>query len=255
MKYIQTSVLFFTLVAAVLGIYFAERPPFTHIAAIAVLVATAFGIVQIFRAAGEAEFVQQTVSYLARAVPVHYWWKKEVRKLTQKISSSRGYCLKRIVYSHHGEQDPQASSVLVFASLASDTDRPSGLLVLTPADYGQLAIFGKNKIKSEIERLVSGQWGTGSEEDVANRILDTAEALYNLPRVNEKLEPDMLLHTASTPLVIDFGRVQLSFDPATIEELLSEPPIRRDLRIAEAVEKVDPSVSRFLTLSRQPRSM
>jgi hypothetical protein len=205
MKYIQTTVLFFTLVAAVIGIYFAERQPFTHIAAIAVLVATAFGIVQIFRAANEAAFVEHTVSYLARAAPVHYLWKKEVRELIQKISSSHGYRLKRVWYDRQDERDPQASSILVFESLASKPNRPSGL-VLMPADYGQLALLGKKKMNQEIERLVSAQWSASLDEDVAYRILETAEVLYTLPRLREGFKSAMQPHTGSTPLTIDWGQ-------------------------------------------------
>jgi hypothetical protein len=247
MKYIQTTVLFFTLVAAVLGIYFAEKPPFTHIAAIAVLVATAFGIVQIFRAANEAAFLEQTVSYLARAVPIHYWWKKEIRRRIQNTCSLRGYSLCALLCDRGDPRDAQANSILKFKS-SSSTDR-TGLLVLTPADYGRLAMFDKNEMPREIERLVFGQWGSGSNEDDAERIAETAEAIYSLPRINEGVKSRQMVHTASTPLVIELGAVRLSFDPATVGELLREPPIRRDLRIAEALEKVDSKVSRFLTVS------
>ena len=247
MKYIQTTVLVFTLVAAVLGIYFAQRPPFTHIAATFVVAATAFGIVQIFRAANEAAFLEQTVSYLARAVPIHYWWKKEIRRRIQTACSLRGYSLSALLCDRNDYRDPQANSILEFKSPAS-SDRPSGLLVLTPADYGRLAVFGKNAIPREIERLVSGRWGTGSDEDDAERIAETAEAIYSLPRINEGMKARHTVHTASTPLIIELGSVRLSFDPATVADLLREPPIRRDLKIAEAVEAVDPSVSRFLTI-------
>ena len=59
MNYLQPLTLAFALVAAVLGIYFAETPPFTHIAATAVIVATGIGIVQAVRAEREAAFIRE----------------------------------------------------------------------------------------------------------------------------------------------------------------------------------------------------
>lgn len=68
-------------------------------------------------------------------------------------------------------------------------------------------------------------------------------------RVNEGFKVVMMPHSDSTPLGIEVGPVQLSFGPATVAQLLDEPPILRDLIIAEALEAVDPLLSKYLQVS------
>lgn len=249
MKHTQTIVLFSGLVAAVLGIYYAERPPFTHIAVAAVLVATVVGIVQAYQAANEAAFVQQTLSHLARSTPPSGWWKDKVNKLIQTIGSSEGYLLTKIVFDSSDPDEPDAHSIFIFTSRTTQTERPNGLLVVTPSDYSELSLFAKNEFEKEVRRLVLGSWGGNSERDAAERICETAVALYTVPRVNEGFKVGMSPHSDSTPLRVEVGAVQLLFNPETVTELLGEPPIRRDLRIAEALEAADPLLSKYLKVS------
>jgi hypothetical protein len=150
MKHTQTIVLFFGLVAAVLGIYFAERSPFTHIAVAAVLVATIVGIVQAYQAANEAAFVQQTLSHLARSTPPSSWWKEQVDRSIQTIARSQGYLLTTVVFDNANPRKPDTNSIFVFTSRESQTDRPSGLLVVTPMDYAELSLFSKKELKKEV---------------------------------------------------------------------------------------------------------
>ena len=249
MKHTQTIVLFFGLVAAVLGIYYAERSPFTHIAAAAVLVATVVGIVQAFQAADEAAFVQQTLSHLARSTPPSSWWKEQVDRFIQTTASSQGYLLATVVFDNSNPRKPDTNTIFLFTSRASQTDRPSGLLVVTPADYAELSLFAKNELMREVQRLIFGRWGRTSARDAADRVCGAAVALYTVPRVNEGFKVVMMPHSDSAPLRIEVGPVQLSFDPATVAELLDGPPILRDLRIAEAIETADPLLSKYLKVS------
>jgi len=53
-------------------------------------------------------------------------------------------------------------------------------------------------------------------------------------------------HTASAPLAIELGDVEISFDPEYAQELTRIPAIKRDLLIAEALEKVEPDLGRYL---------
>ena|ERR1700677_4923707 len=138
MKYTQTVVLVLGVIAAILGIYAAEKAPYTDIAAVAVIIAAVVGVAQAFQAAKEADFVKQILSHLARSTPASPWWRTRVRELVQSHASASGYRLDHIVYDARDPDEPDANAIFVFASQAAPGDRAGGVLVLTPAEYAEL---------------------------------------------------------------------------------------------------------------------
>ncbi len=246
MKQPQVLVLALGTMAAVLGIYFAQKAPYTHIAAAAVVLAAVVGIVQASQEAAKAAFVKETLSRLARSVPPSEWWKDKVRDSIQKIAKIRGYSLHLLVFDASDPRNPEANSVFVFRSSSSPGKRPNGLLVVTPVDYAELSLLAKDELEEGVRELVHGRWGTASDADAASRICDTAAALYGVPRPGKGFKVEVRVHHAETPLTVGVGDVHLSFDLTAVGRLLDEPPIRRDLQVAEAIEKLDPGLSKYL---------
>jgi hypothetical protein len=248
MKHTQSIVLVFAFVAAVLGIYYAQAAPFTHIAAAAVLVATIVGIFQALRAADEAAFVKQTLSHLARSVPPSDWWKDKIKTMIQQISVEKGYILGKILFDSSNPKDPEANCIFLFRSEVSHTQYPNGILVLTPADYAQLSTIGEKDLAKAVQCLVFGEWGTNSNSDATHRISETAIALYSLSRIHEGFGVRISSPADSmASLIVELGSTELSFDSITLNEILKLPPILRDLKIAEVVSEADPKLSPYLT--------
>ena len=161
----QTIVLVFEALAAVLGIYFTDTPPYTHVAAACVIAATIVGVVQGVQAAAEARFTQQILSNLARSVPASVWWK-------DKVDTS-------------DPRDPEAHAIFLFESPKSGATRPGGVLILSPADYAELSLTSKRDLEGDIARLAFGEWATGEPAAVASRVSESAVALYSVPRIGQ----------------------------------------------------------------------
>ena len=243
----QTIVLVFGLVAAILGIYVAETPPYTHVAALCVAVATIFGIVQGLQADAEARFVQQVLSYLARSVPASSWWKEHVDDLIQKTGASRGFRLYKAYYDSSDPRDPEAHKIFLFKADQTGATSPGGVLVVTPGDYSQLSLVSKRDLPQEIAELMFGQWADGTAAAAAQRVVEAAVALYSLPRVGKGFRVASQPHGEGKPLVVETGTVRISFDGQPLMDFLRLPPLKRDLAVAKEIEKADPDLTKFLS--------
>jgi hypothetical protein len=246
MNYLQPITLAFGLVASVIGIYFTDTPPFTHIAAAAVVVVTCFGIVQAFQGEREAAFVRETLAHLVRSVPPSHWWKDKVNSFVQQVARSQGYHLEKIVYDRSDFRDPDANSIFLFKSPTSEGEVRNGLLVLTPADYSELSLLRKDELETGVKSLLFAKRTEDSSEAFAKRLSEVSAALYAVPRVGQGFRVAMQPHDASKPLVLEVGQVRLSFDSAAAHALLKQPPVLRHLSIAREIEKADANLSRYL---------
>ncbi|WP_028057670.1 hypothetical protein [Candidatus Solirubrobacter pratensis] len=247
LKNTQIIVLAFGLVAAVLGIYAAQESPYTHIAAGAVAIAAVVAAAQAVQAAREADFVKQILSHLARSTPVSAWWRKRVNELVRTGAASRGYLLDKILFDSSDGDDPAASAIFVFRSADPPDSERTGLLVLTPADYAELSLTSQGRLPKDVAALMTGSWAGSTEADVAARLCQTATALYGLS-TRDGFRVSLTPHSSSTPLTMELGSLRLSFSPSKVAELVAEAPIRRDDRIASAIEAHEPDVARYLQL-------
>lgn len=241
MKYTQSIVLAFGTVAAILGIYAAQKAPYTDIAAGAVVAAGIVGVAQAFQAARESDFVKQMLSHLARSVPPSSWWKKTVNGLVESTASSRGYSLTKILNDASDRDDPEANTIFVFRAVSSSDLDPGGVLVLTPHDYAELSLRTETQVKGDVEALIRGSWSTSPDEDAAHRICDTAVAIYGLTAPGG-FRVGLSMQSEASPLIIEVGQLRLSFGQDELWQLCSAPAIQRDLRIANAIEANDPTL-------------
>lgn len=246
MNYLQPMTLFFGLVAAVLGIYFVDTPPFTHIAAIAVVVATGFGVVQALQGEREAAFVRGTLAQLARSVPPSPWWKDKANSIVQRVARSKGYLFEKIVYDRPDFHDPKANSIFLFKSPTSEGGLMNGLLVLTPADYSELSLLRKDELETAVNSLLFEKRTEDSAEAFAKRLGEVAAALYAVPRVDQGFQVAIQPHDSSKPLEIKVGQVRLSYDSTAVQALLKQPPVLRNLSIAHEIAKADVNLFRYL---------
>jgi hypothetical protein len=242
----QTIVLVFGAVAAVLGIYFTDTPPYTHVAAVCVLAAAIVGIVQGVQAANEARFTQQILSNLARSVPPSGWWKDKVDDLVRRTCASRGYRFYKKVFDTSDLRDPEAHAIFLFESTTPGAARPGGILILTPADYAELSLVSMGELDSEIAQLAFGQWATGSPAAITDRVSESAVALYSLPRINQGFPVVSHPFSETAAMVIETGQARITFGGNDLTRLLTMPPIERDLTIAKALESVDPGLTKHL---------
>ena len=113
------------LVAAVLGIYFAEKKPYTHIAAGAVGIATIAGIFLTIESDRDAAFTRQTLSNLARSVPPSFAWRERVRQAVQDAAATRDYHLYQVVYDKADFHDPDATAIHFFRSSSPAAGGPT----------------------------------------------------------------------------------------------------------------------------------
>jgi hypothetical protein len=241
----QIIILIFTLLAGVLGIYFAQEPPYTHIAAGAVIVATIIGIIQTTQDAKDAAFVKQTLSHLVKSIPPSLWWKAKVNELVIKISKSEGYHCRSAVYTRSDPGDPEADCILLFYKKTEDVE-PAGLLVLTPSDYSDLSSLEVRKLEDGVKHLLFGVLGATSAALVAERVTDTLAALYALARFGQGFKIVTKPLGANNPLTVEVGNARFEFKAPEVERLVQMPPIERDLFLARELEKVEGNLSRFL---------
>lgn len=246
MNYLQLITLACGLIAAVLGIYFAETPPYTHFAATAVIVATVIGIFQAVQAEREAAFIRETLSHLARSVPSSDWWRKKVNSLVQQVGRSQDLLLDRIVYDRSDFHDPEACSIFLFRSPTATGARPNGLLVLTPADYAELSLLRRDELKSAVTGLLLSESVGESLDEFAGRISEVSAALYSVPRVGQGFKVALQINESSKAFVVTVGQVQLAFDTTAVQALLKLRPVERDLQIAREIEKFDVGLARYL---------
>tara|TARA_R110002111_G_scaffold164386_3_gene230551 strand:- start:5697 stop:6446 length:750 start_codon:yes stop_codon:yes gene_type:complete len=248
MKHSQQIILVFGLVAAILGIYYADTSPFTHIAAAAVGIATIVGLYQAFQDARDAAFVQQTLSHLVRSIPPGYWWKEKVADLINQTGRSKGYTLNKLYNDKSDPRDADAQSVFIFSPQSSESSEPSGLLVLTLADYRELSLLGRQELGASIAQLMFSP-GVRAGESIEQRITDTLVILYQLPRINQGFKVSMQPHDLSKPLSVEVGHARLSFEPSTVQLLLTKPPIERDLFLAGELMKFDVELSKYVSIT------
>jgi hypothetical protein len=234
------------LVAAVAGIYFADRPPFTHIAAAAVVVAAAIGIIQALRAEREAAFVRATLAGLARSLPPSPWWKEKVNRLAEEIGKGHGYILQNTVYDRRDFRDPEACSILVFRSPPAKGATRNGLLVLTPRDYSDLSPLGKQELAPAVNQLLLVAPPDSSRKALQRRIGEVAAALYAVPRVGQGFKIATQFDGTSGTLSVTLGHVHLSLDSAAVDRLIKMRPVERDLYVAGEIEKTDPALSHWI---------
>lgn len=249
MKLPGIYILALSLVAAVIGIYFATTSPYTHIAAAAVAAATAIAIVQERQSANEAAYVRHTLNHLARSIPPSFYWRDRVTDHFRRVCEQRGYRFMNQVLDTRN-LDPDARAIYTFSLIATSNDEPSGMIVLAPEDYADLSIIERANLDAAIGELMFGHWGTDDPNDqesirlIGRRIRDIAVSLYGLSRLGQGFRISTTYPDPSSPsLVIGVGKLELSFAVSELEEFFREPPIVRTLRIAEAVEDADSAIS------------
>jgi hypothetical protein len=242
----QTIVLVFGALAAVLGIYFTDTPPYTHVAAACVIAATIVGIVQGVQAAEEARFTQQILSNLARSVPASAWWKDTVDTLVQRVCRARGYLLYKKVFDASDPRDPEAHAIFLFESPKSGSTRPGGVLILSPSDYAELSLISKRDLEGDIARLAFGAWATGEPAAVASRVSESAVALYSVPRIGQGFRVASQPFNDNAPLVIETGHARMAFDGDELKQFLNMPPIERDLIVAQKLATIDTGLTKYL---------
>jgi hypothetical protein len=242
----QTIVLVFGAAAAVLGIYFTDTPPYTHVAAACVIAATLVGVVQGVQAAEEAKFTQQILSNLARSVPASAWWKDKVDTLVQRICRARGYLLYKKVFDASDPRDPEAHAIFLFESPKSGSTRPGGVLILSPSDYAELSLTSKRDLDSEIANLVFGEWARMEPATIAHRVTESAVALYSVPRIGKGFRVASQPFSDAAPLVIETGHARMSFHGDELKQFLNMPPIERDLEIARKLAGIDAELTKYL---------
>ena len=125
-----------------------------------------------------------------------------------------------------------------------DDDYPHGLLVVTPEQYSELSLLGGKALSLGVEDLLWGKWGADSATGATQRVAETAVALYTLAPRERALKISTSPHRGVEPMLIRLGSLELVFDFATVNRLLDEPPIRRDLLVAKALNDLDASVGR-----------
>jgi hypothetical protein len=242
MKHSQTVVLLTGLVAAVLGIFYAQKAPYTYIAAGAVAVACVVGIIQSYYQAREADFAQQILDHLARSIPPSPWWKERIQELVGSSARSRGFILRETWSNSSDPDDVDADTIFVFRSPAPSEDQVSGLLIVSPDQYSELATLARSRLKSGVDDLVHGKWSTGSDMTPARRLARSAAALYGLAHFGSGGFPVKLhINGEDSSATITVGNVDLAVDKAFLDQLCQKPAIIRDLTIARTLERLDPA--------------
>jgi hypothetical protein len=243
------------MIAAIIGIYWAVKPPYTHIAAIAVIVATAIGFLDALKTTKEKEYAEEMLRHLARSLPPNMYWKDTVRRLITQLGRSKGYALQKNYFTGSSFDDPEAKTIFLFGSTNADDSRLKGVLVLTPGDYVELASLGKSRVKERLKELMFGQWekelvkDDKESEEFGSRFAEAAAALYSLPRLGTGFKISLSSPADGKSLEARIGEVNLSFDKAKLDELVMDSPLVRTLKVARMIEKTDPALSKFLNLS------
>lgn len=244
----------FALGAVALGVYVALPSP--DIQRAAVSITTEAGTNQTIPSERDGKSVRPISSSPARSVRAGWQWRERVRAVIQKTAAAKDYRLYKALYDKTDYPDPDARAIFLFKSSKSVTSEPHGLLVLTPEDYVELSRLDKTGFEAEIDQRLFGQWAMDHGQDAdalavfGQHVLDLASILYAQPRIDLKFPVAMRPPHDGAPLVVECGDLHLSLDSTIIDRLLEQPAIERDLRIAEMIEKLDPTVTSYL---RGPR--
>jgi hypothetical protein len=255
LEYAQAIILPFSMVAALIGIYFVEKKPYTHIAAVAVVVATIIGLVDAVKTVREKHYAEEMLRHLARSSPPSPYWKDEVRKMITEIGRPSGYALVRAYYTRTDYDDPEAATVFVFRSTNLTYSGVKGLLVLTPSDYVELASLGKQKVRARLREWMFGRWekhptkDDGSTEEFMERLGQTAAALYTLPNLKKGFNVSVRRSDDGKSITIQTGEAELSFPPGYLGQLLTLPPLERTVRVAQMIAKTEPRLNKYLNIS------
>src|SRR4030095_14831162 len=146
MKFAEAIALPFAMIASICGIYFAEKPPYTHIAAVAVVVGTAIAFFDALKTAKEKEYAEEMLTHVAGSVPASRQWRDRVREMVTEVARSKGYALIKALATESDFYHPDAATLFLFKSTNPAECRLKGALVLTPDDYVKLAALGKGKV-------------------------------------------------------------------------------------------------------------
>jgi hypothetical protein len=239
----------FSLVAVVLGIFFAEQQVYPPMAAISL--PTGAEMNQDIAYDRDVTLINQLASSLARSIPTTWQWRERVRAIVQKRAATKGYRVYKALYDKPDYPDPDARAIFLFKSPESVTSEPHGLLVLTPEDYSALSVL-EQTVEAEVDQRLFSRWemehgrDANSLEAFGNHVLDIASVLYAQPRIDQEFRVAMKPPHGGAPLIVECGDLQLSLDSTRINQLLEQPAVERDLRIAEMIEKLAPEISTYL---------
>lgn len=250
MKARKAAIPIFLLATSLAAIYLVpRRSPYTHIAAAIVLVASVLAIAQAVRAARAAELARPRLANLASS---SRQWKDAVRMVVARVAAAEGYLVHRVLADAANFDDPAGGRIFVFVSDKNSSGAPNGLLVVTPDDFAALSRLETGRLEQEIRLALFDHWGTARlarhRPEIVARIADTAARLYSLQffgvGFRVAIGPDV-----SGGLQARVGPFDLEFSREELEHLIELPYIQMNLRILEALGKIDSSVERFVASS------
>jgi hypothetical protein len=247
MRHSQTIVLLAGLAAAIVGIFYAHKEPYSGIAAGAVSIACAIGIVQAYRQAREAAHTKSILSNLARSSPPSPQWKDKVRELVRLSARSHGFVLRTMRFTTSDPDDPNADAICVFGSLNGSSPEVTGVLVITPEDYAELSTLPEQRLTPAIEQLVYGAITSDSSDLLEMGTLENSVvAFYRLAKYGEGgFRVEASFDEASGAITIRAGDMDVTFARDELTKLCATPAILRDLRIAKTVQEREPSLARY----------
>jgi hypothetical protein len=201
---------------------------------------------------GEATGVGSLDLSLPRSVPTTWQWRERVRAVVQKTAAAKDYRLYNALYDKEDYPDPDAKTIFLFKSATSPGSAPHGLLILTPEDYADLSMLHETELEAEIVHRLFSQWAgehgrdAQSMETFAKHVLNIASVLYAQPRIEEKFPVAINFSPGVVPFSVECGDLHLSLDSIMIDRLLEQPAMKRDLHLAEMIEKRAPDISAYL---------
>jgi hypothetical protein len=255
-NYAPAIILPFTMVAALIGIYFAQGKPFyRHIAATAVVIATIIGLLDAVRNVKDKAYTEEVLRHLARSLPPNTYWKDRVRRMIGDLAGAEGYALVKAYYTRSDFADPEASTILLFRSRDSENTALKGVLVITPSDYTELAALGREHVISRLRAMMLGEWELGptkddpSAESFEEHLTQTVVALYTLPNFGKAFKVSTRTPSNTKSIIIQTGEFTLAFDEPILQELSALPPLKRNVRVAQMIAKSQPGLNNYLGVS------
>ncbi len=127
----------------------------------------------------------------------------------------------------------------------------SGLAVLTPETYANLALMRNSALPGAIGALLLTPPKDVSDTDGSRLLAEVAEVLYSLAHVGRGISFKLVPFSDDSRLSVSLNETELVLTKEECEGLLSQPPILRDLAIAERLATVEPNLAKYMTVGRR----